>query len=187
MFSKELAGYTVHELYYDELLRFFIHATHDVHEAQDLVQETFERVLARMSNGESIQNARALLYETGRNLLIDRHRRAQHRMHDGENALDNVAAPATTHPDVMYAGRERVGLLMTAIESLPPRCREAFVRHRIDGLSQAEVAREMQISLNMVERHIMLAVATCRKALGEERRRAAASSADSEPGSPSSH
>ncbi|MFT3719536.1 RNA polymerase sigma factor [Pseudorhodoferax sp.] len=157
--------------FYDDLLKFFTHAVKDPHEAQDLVQETFDRVLARMAAGQPVQNLRALLYAVARNLLIDRHRQLQVRGHAGDEALAELPAPPADQPEARYAGRQRMRLLVHTIENLPLRCREAFVLHRIDGLPQAEVAARMGVSLNMVERHVMLAVAACRKALGDERPR----------------
>lgn len=160
-----LAGHIVHERYYDELLRFFAHSVKDVHEAQDLTQQTVQRVLERRYAGGEVENVRALLYEVARNLLIDRHRQLQLRRHESDDVLLDHAAPAACEPEVVYAGQQRVQLLVSTIEALPPRCRQAFILHKIEGLPQAEVAHTMGVSLNMVERHIMLAVATCRKAL----------------------
>jgi len=153
--------------HYNELLGFFVRSVRDVHEAQDLVQQTFERMLSKENAGHKAEHPRALLYEIARNLLVDRHRHLSVRLHDNDDALHNYPALPACEPEIAYAGMQRVQQLIATIEALPPRCREAFVRHRIDGLSHAEVAAEMAISLNMVERHIMLAVATCRKALGD--------------------
>lgn len=153
--------------HYNELLGFFVRSVRDVHEAQDLVQQTFERMLSTEQAGRKAGQPRALLYEIARNLLVDRHRHLSVRLHDSDDALHDHPALPGCEPETVYAGMQRVQLLVATIEGLPPRCRAAFVRHRIDGLSHAEVAAEMGISLNMVERHIMLAVATCRKALGD--------------------
>lgn len=151
--------------HYDELLRYFRSNVRDTYEAEDLVQGVFERVLSLLRSGQRIEHMRGLLYRTARNVLIDRHRYERVRNHVGDDELHALAAPAHSEPEACYAGSQQVRLLVAAIEGLPPRCREAFVRHKIDGLSHAAVASEMQISVNMVERHVMLAVATCRKAL----------------------
>ncbi len=154
--------------YYNELLGFFVRAVKDPHEAQELVQETFERVLARMHAGEQIDQARPFLFEIARNLLIDRYRHLKVRQHDTDDVLEQMAGPVSCEPEVIYAGMQRVHALVSTIERLPPRCRMAFVLHQIEGLSHAEVALAMGVGLNAVERHIMLAVAACRKALGDE-------------------
>lgn len=151
--------------HYGELLRYFRGSVRDAHEAEDLVQGVFERVLSLVRSGQRVDHMRGLLYQTARNLLIDRHRFERVRHHVGDEGLHGVEAPTHDQPEACYAGSQQVRLLVSAIESLPPRCREAFVRHKIDGLPHAAVAAEMQISVNMVERHVMLALATCRKAL----------------------
>ena len=43
---------------------------------------------------------------------------------------------------------------MASLESLPPRMREAFKLHKLEGLSHAETARSMGISISAVEKHI---------------------------------
>ena len=159
----------MHEQFYGELLRYFVREVKDTHDAQDLVHETYGRVLAKVAAGDRIEDLRGLLYEIARNLLIDRHRQLLVRKHSSDEVLAGMHAPASLEPDACYAGQQRVRLLERAIESLPLRCRQAIVLHKLDGLPQAEVAARMGVSINMVERHIMLALASCRKALGDER------------------
>lgn len=153
-----------HLEHFDELLGFFMRSVQDPHEAQDLVQETFARLLGRPP-ADRIENPRALLFEVARNLLIDRHRQRQVRRHESDDLLVGHRAPVSDEPDTVCAARQRLRRVSVAIEQLPPRCREAFVLHKIDGLPQAEVAARMGISRNMVERHVMLGVAACRRAL----------------------
>ena len=60
----------------------------------------------------------------------------------------------------------RVRSPAAAIESLPPRCREVFVLHKVHELPQAEVALTLGISRKAVEKHVRLAA--CRAALQRE-------------------
>ncbi len=149
--------------YYRELLNYFSGTMKDRDRAADLVQETYARVLAAEQSGQTLREPRALLYQTARNLLIDQHRQAAVRDHDAGDALDEVPIAQASQPEEMYAAQQRAKRLIAAIENLPPRCREAFMLHKFDGLSHAEVAERMGISRNMVERHVMLAVLACRQ------------------------
>lgn len=159
----------VYVQFYDELLKYLMRAVQDVHEAQDLAQEAFGRVQVLVATGRPVDDVRALLYEVARNLLIDRHRQLQVRRHVSADALLDMPGPSSQNPEALLAGQQQLRLLVNTIEALPPRCRQAFVLHKIDGLPQAQIAQQMGVSLNMVERHIMLAIAACRKALGTER------------------
>lgn len=150
--------------YYDELLRFISHSVPNSHEAQDLVQQTFERLLTRYGQ-VPLENQRALLYEVARNLLIDRYRQQQRCQYESDDALAEVPAARECQPEVIIDQRQRLQLLQGVLLSLPPRRRQAFVLHKIEGRRQTEVAQIMHISVNMVERHIMLAIAACREAL----------------------
>ncbi|MCE4354958.1 sigma factor-like helix-turn-helix DNA-binding protein [Xanthomonas hortorum] len=51
------------------------------------------------------------------------------------------------------------------LPALPPRCRQAFILNRIDGLTYPQVAAAMGISIKMVEKHISRALAACRAAM----------------------
>lgn len=156
--------------YYRELLNFLARAVDDRHAAADLAQESYVRVLTLQQSGQQVTQPRALLYRVARNLMIDQHRRGAVRSHDGDGADDEadgaqamLAAPDVFEPETAAISRQGVEAMLAAIEQLPLRCREAFILHKFDGLSQAAVARQMDISVTMVERHIKLAMQACRR------------------------
>lgn len=157
--------------YYRELLNFLSRAVNNREAAADLAQESYARVLAMQQDGVTIAEPRALLYRTARNLMIDQHRRdtvrgvsAEPDHHaDDFKVLDTLAAPAALEPETAAMSAQGVQAMLAVIGELPLRCREAFILHKFDGLSQAAVAQQMGISVTMVERHIKHAMQACRR------------------------
>ena len=49
----------------------------------------------------------------------------------------------------------------TVLSGLPAQVRRAFLLAQLDGLSQAEIAAELGISLSTVKRHLVRAGAQC--------------------------
>lgn len=152
--------------YYRELLNFCARALQDRDAAADVVQETYARVLAAQKDGQAIHEPRALLHQSARNLIIDRHRRASLRDHAELDALaeaDQPTAPAHQQPDEALASSQAIQAYIAAIENLPPRSREAFVLHIFDGLNHRQIAERMGISYSMVEKHIVRGRLACRQ------------------------
>ncbi len=167
--------------YYRELLNFLARAVRDRDTAADLAQESYARLLAAQQAGLSVQDPRALLYRTARNLVIDQHRRAAVRDERGEvlssdevGVLDGIAGPSALEPDAILASREGLAAIMATIEALPPRCREAFILFKFDGLSYAEIAAQMGISTRTVEMQLQIAMQACWRCLDDLNGRAPA-------------
>lgn len=157
------------ERYHRELLNFLARHVNDRETAADLTQESFVRVLAAQSSGQAVLDVRALLYRTARNLVIDQHRRTVHRQHDDIDGLeeaDQPLVPRHLQPDEILAYEQQVRELVRTIETLPPRCREALVLNRFEGLSHQEVAERMGISKSMVAQHVARGILTCQTHLG---------------------
>lgn len=132
--------------------------------AADVVQESYARVLAARNAGQEIAEPRALLHQTARRVIIDRHRRQLLRQHDNIDELGEAqqpAAPGHLEPEAIFAQEQHARGLVAVIDALPPRCREAFVLNRFDGLSHEAVAQKMGISKNMVAQHVTRAVLAC--------------------------
>jgi RNA polymerase sigma factor (sigma-70 family) len=159
------------EHYYRELLNYFTRATGGKDTAADIVQETYARVLSAQQSGTVINEPRALLYRTAKNVQIDLHRRDEVRgkttssddTEDDSDTFSALQAAPANEPDTALASSRNVDIMLKVIDGLPTRCREAFILHKFDGLSHADVAARMGISKKMVEQHIKLAMLACRR------------------------
>jgi RNA polymerase sigma factor (sigma-70 family) len=99
---------------------------------------------------------------------IDRHRLESARAQwvQSTEEAERLAAPAhSANPEQIVGGRQQLQRLATAIDALPPRCRDVFVLHKIHQKTHAEVARHLGISPKTVEKHMRLGLAACREAL----------------------
>lgn len=71
--------------------------------------------------------------------------------------------PAPT-PEMLTDLRQRLRAVERIIQCLPPRCREVFWLHRVEGFSQPEIASRLGITVKIVERHVMRALIDIRAA-----------------------
>jgi RNA polymerase sigma-70 factor (ECF subfamily) len=158
----------VFERYYRELLSFLSRKVSDRATAADLAQESYARVYEAQRTGNVVRDPRALLYRTARNLVTDHHRRTSVRAgndgaatHEEPRELDDVMGPETFEPDTILSSGQGLAAMVETIDRLPPRCREAFVLFKFDGLSYAEVAARMGISVRTVEMQLRIAMDAC--------------------------
>lgn len=130
-------------------------------EVDDLVQETFARVL-RSADASRIGSAKAFLFATARNLAVDqlRHRQVL--------TFEPLAEMVESHvvddrPGVgeTVSRRQELELLTAAIHSLPERCRQVLTLRKIYGLSQKEIAAQLGISEHTVEAQVGIGVRRC--------------------------
>jgi RNA polymerase sigma-70 factor (ECF subfamily) len=138
-------------------------------EAEDIAQEAFTRIYA--APGE-IRSPSGLLYQTARNVMIDRRRR---RKVAGLFLVEDDAA--ATVPDLRASPEEQVELRQrleraaVMLESMPPKCRKIFLLQVIDGYTYAEIAGQMGISVVGVKKQLLRAFQICAAhAEAEERR-----------------
>jgi RNA polymerase sigma-70 factor (ECF subfamily) len=121
-------------------------------ERDDVVQETYYR-LFRMSHIDHIGDARAYFYRTARNVVLEQARRAKVVSIQTVQDLDDLGVAAhSPNPESETVARLELSHVLDLIASLPDRCRRIFEMRKIDGLSQAETARMMRVSENIVEK-----------------------------------
>jgi RNA polymerase sigma factor (sigma-70 family) len=132
--------------------------------AEDLAQELYLKVCA-VKDVPPAEAQGAFLYRMAANLLIDHarsaqrssRRNAQWRSEERQiiGSEEIVNEPAAD--DAMISA-ERIHLLAEAVTNLPMQMGRAFRLHKLEGLSQAQTAATMGISIKMVEQHIQSAV-----------------------------
>lgn len=150
------------------LIRFLSRKLGSVDDAQEIAQDAFLRLL-RLENPDEIDNTRAFLFQVAANMAVDRLRRrgVQARVLEegGDQAGEALEMQGPFTPEQEVAAREHLRLLFQSIEAMPTRCRQALLLHRLRGLSYAEIAREMGVSVSSVEKYILEALKHLRNAL----------------------
>ena len=71
------------------------------------------------------------------------------------------------HPGILLENKERAAILFSAVSKLPVNQRTAFVLHKVEGLSQAEIAEIMNSSVSAVESLIVRAKQKLRELLSD--------------------
>ena len=137
--------------------RFFRHP----HEIEDVVQETFVRVIeAQHSRG--VQASDAYFFRTTRNLALNSLGRCDHRLTDAIGDLLEQTVTQQSHSlEEQFESRERFELFCRAVRELPIKCRRVFILRRVYGLSHKEIAQRMGISVKTVELHLTKAIVRC--------------------------
>ncbi|AUG53881.1 RNA polymerase sigma factor [Thalassospira marina] len=144
------------------LRRFFMRRLRNDADAQDATQETFARLLG-VAPKTQIENPQAYLFQiaktvAARNITLTQ---AERSVFETVPDIENIAEDQPT-PDRIVTARQYLTIMARAIEGLPSRCQEVFILSRLHGLPNGEIARQLGISRNMVEKHIMRALITCR-------------------------
>lgn len=124
--------------------------------AADIVQDTYVRLAERA--GAEIVNPEGYVRRAAGNLAIDWQRR------QANSVIAAIAVPehvACDEPSVEHQldQRARLRRVIELAGELPPRCREVFVLRKLEGLHQDEIAEQLKISPNMVQKHLRKALA----------------------------
>lgn len=135
-------------------------------DVDDLLQETYARLLGAGSHSDEVRSVRALALTIARNLALDWLR---HRDVVAIEAVSDLAAldvlDERAQVDEIVNAHQELTLIADVVAALPARCRQVFTLRRIYGLSQREIASHLGISEATVEQQIARAVRRCAEGL----------------------
>jgi RNA polymerase sigma-70 factor (ECF subfamily) len=141
-------------------------AADDTEGGEDVVQDAFVRIWEGRERLDPDRSLKALLYQTVRNLALNRSRnsrtRAQLLAERYEAPMRSVPAPDEGLSETRL--RER---LTEWIDALPDRQKEALRLSRFDGLDHKEIAEVMGCSPRTVNNHLVKALRTIRERLSD--------------------
>jgi len=146
---------------YADLLPSIYRQTYCKHSAYDILHDALIR-FALTKNPNREQQPHAYLRTITQNLMLEKYRQESYSK-NYQNSL-NEEELSTPSPEHLADLRQRLMLLNQIIEDLPARCREVFILFRLDGIKQNQIAEQLNISLNMVERHLIRALLDIRAA-----------------------
>ncbi len=149
------------EHYYPVFFTFAKNMLNDEFIADDIIQNVFMRVWIRRENLDTSRSFKNYLLVSVRNEIYVHYRSLFLKK---EEALDNDYVNSSSLEDDVSATdlKERIGGI---ISRMPQRRREVFTLSRVNGMTNAEIASRLGISVRTVEKHIELALRDIRKIL----------------------
>lgn len=129
------------------------------HQAADLAQDTFVRLLAK-EDTPVLQEPRAFLTTVAKRVLANHWRREQLEQAYLE-ALANVPEAYAISPEDQAILLESLVEIDRLLNGLPTIVKRAFLLTQLDGLNHAEVATELSISVTTVKRYLAKAAQQC--------------------------
>lgn len=146
---------------HEAALRAYLHGLASPTDIDDLVQETFARLLRARERG-AIESPRGLLFATARNAARDlfRRRTTANTFPITEIVASRVFDDAPGVAETV-SRRQETDLLTAAIAELPPRCREILVLRKFENLSHREIATRLGIAEHTVEAQLTKALRRC--------------------------
>jgi len=160
---KSLAISALFTNYQKEIKTFLNRRTNCEHTAEDLTQEVY---LSLMKNEKSpqksnIDNIRAYLYKTAKNIAINHHVAEQRRKALWQVSTETIEINNTITPERVISDTQKLHTLNNALAELSPLTQQIFILTRVNGMKQKEVAIKLGIHITTVEKNLSKAVRHC--------------------------
>lgn len=128
-------------------------------QAADLAQDTFVRLL-KSRQTSPLREPRAYLSSIARGLMIDQYRRRElERAYlESVELLPRQEVPSEESRILILDALERIDRMLDALK---PRVRQAFLLAQLDGLTCAQIAKQLDVSVSTVERDLAKALQHC--------------------------
>jgi RNA polymerase sigma-70 factor (ECF subfamily) len=146
------------EAYSDKIYRLAVKLLQNDDEAEGVVQDTFLRLFERLEQFEGNSKLGTWLYRVAYNASIDllRKRRPVLPLRDEPDEGNDLPVPViyvdwSAAPETILASDEAQLELEQAINQLPERYQPVFILRDIEGLSTAETAEILSISVSAVK------------------------------------
>ncbi|MEG1648695.1 MAG: RNA polymerase sigma-70 factor [Rikenellaceae bacterium] len=147
---------------FKDLYRFLMLYCNDPKQREDVIQDVFT-TLWEKGNFEKIENIRAYLFNAVKNRLFnsirDNNRRNELLEQWQHTLLHENNSKECFNMDSLCE------IVNSAVESLPPRCKEIYILNRKNKLKYAQIAQLLGISVNTVENQMSSALQKIRDAI----------------------
>ncbi|AZC20271.1 MULTISPECIES: sigma-70 family RNA polymerase sigma factor [Pseudomonas] len=138
----------------------------DRERAADIAQDTFLRLLVQRRLPEQGEGRRYLA-QIARNLVIDQWRRQRIK----QAYLESLAAMAEPESPSLETRAIVIETLMqidAMLDSMPTKVRKAFLLSQFEGLTYAQIAERLGVSVSSVQKYMLRAITACYQVLYAE-------------------
>ena len=140
---------------YTDVLKRIGRRTACVQKAKDILHDALV-YFAVSSHPAREESPQAYLNGIVNHLLVDEFRYRTRFVE--EEHIDETALILECTPEQIYETRQKLFHLQRIIDLLPLKCRQVFWMYHVDEMKQREIAIQLEISVNMVEKHLIRAM-----------------------------
>lgn len=154
---------TVFLKFYNPVKRFLAALTKSGDDAEELCQEIFAKLWVNRAQINPNKNFKSYLYTVARNAAMNHFRDRQVREAYAKHTGWFPEGASYTEEEII--ARETQLLIDLVVSKMPKQRKKIFMLSRTEGLSNEEIARQLNITKNAVERHLTFALKDIRKVL----------------------
>ncbi|MFT7687584.1 MAG: RNA polymerase sigma factor (sigma-70 family) [Candidatus Azotimanducaceae bacterium] len=147
------------------LVRYLSKKTQNNEDANDLAQEALLR-MHTFQQTRDLENAKAFLFKTANNLLIDQLRRTKvHNKYLDIEMLDEQSDEEKYAPSAerTVCAEQELAQIYKTVDLMPEKVKRAFLMHRGKDMTYSQIAEDMGVTTSMVEKYIVQALRFLRK------------------------
>lgn len=151
----------VRALYHDHhgwLLQWLRRRLSGAEHAADLAQDTFVRLIE--SRTQQLDEPRAFLVTLAKRVMISHFRRQEVERAYLES-ISGLPEPLAPSPETQFIVVETLMEIDRLLDGLPAKVRAAFLLAQLDGLSYAQIAQQLGVSLSSVKQYMARAFRQC--------------------------
>lgn len=138
----------------------------DKEEAKDMVNDVFLKLMENENNTHITKSLQAYLYKSVYNTCLNCLKNKQiTNKYFQDMDTSTLDIQCSKNPLSLLISEETLTHIENAIESLPPKCKKVFLLAKMDGLSYREIAEQLKISVNSVNKQITKALNILRESL----------------------
>ena len=165
--DSERAFHGFYNLCYDRLFRIACYFVKHEEWAQEIVLDVFMRLWEQRARLPEVNNIEDYCFILTKNAALNYLEKESRRITLTTESLPETDGLAES-PKTVLISEELFKRYVKALDRLPERCREVFIRIREEKQSYAQVAEELGISIKTVDAQLQKAVTRLKEALIDE-------------------
>lgn len=162
--DSERAFHGFYDLCYDRLFRIACYYVKHEEWAQEIVLDVFMRLWEQRTRLPEVNNIEDYCFILTKNAALNYLEKENRRTTRSAEPLPETN-DETESPEEILISEELFARYVKALDRLPERCREVFIRVREEKQSYLQVAEAMGISVNTVDAQLQKAVSRLKEAL----------------------
>lgn len=166
--GDEKAFTAVYQQFYFQVYQFAKRWLNESQDAEDVTADTFVKLWDRKAKFESLGNIGGFLYLTVRNACYDLLRHRQVRSGKQSEIARELDESGQTDFTIQQIREEFLKLVYAEVERMPAKMKEIFLLSYRDGLKPAEIARQLQLSVQTVANQKVNAIRFLKEALTDK-------------------